>query len=158
MMARWMFLAAGLYVVLCTERSVLGAGDGQPAASNSPQQLSGPLDILEKFDIGPSQIESFFSGQPLSASEEDVLVKILHHFPRLGLDNLMRWRQKGVSWEQVAAAPVEHRMQVFRLAGRVKRVEAVRLLPERGALYEFDHYYRVPIGLRDSAYEGIVAA
>src|SRR5262245_45767362 len=109
-MARGMFLAAGLYLVLITEYSVRGAGDTPINASNGTQQLSGPLEILEKFDIGPSQIESFFSGQPLSAGEEDVLVKILYHFPRLGLDNLMRWRQKEVTWGQVVAAPAEHRM------------------------------------------------
>jgi len=51
---------------------------------------SGPLEIFERFDIGPSQIEGFISGQPLSPSEEDVLIKIIYRFPRLGLDNLQR--------------------------------------------------------------------
>jgi len=116
------------------------------------------VEILEKFDIGPSQIESFFSGQPLSAAEEDVLVKMLYHFPRMGLDNLQRWRQKGVNWSQVEGQPAEHRMQVFRLLGRVKHVEAVRLLPEQAQLYEFDHYYRAQIALSSSPYEALVAA
>jgi hypothetical protein len=151
-------LAVTAYLVLSTQYSVLSAAESAPAASNLQPQPAGPLEILEKFDIGPSQIESFFSGQPLSAAEEDVLVKILYHFPRLGLDNLMRWRQKGVTWEQVAAAPVEHRMQVFRLTGRVKHVEAVRLLPEQAELFEFDHYYRARVTLADSPNEALVAA
>src|SRR5438093_8343257 len=109
-MVRLLSVAASLYLVLSTQYSVQSADD-------VPAQPSGPLEILEKFDIGPSQIESFFSGQPLSTSEEDVLVKILYHFPRLGLDNLMRWRQKAVGWQELAAAPVEHRIQVFRLLG-----------------------------------------
>src|SRR5262245_23856226 len=158
MMARWILLAAVLYSALGTRYSVRGAADAPVTTSTGPQQLSGPLEILEKFDIGPSQIESFFSGQPLSAGEEDVLVKILYHFPRLGLDNLQRWREKSVTWEHVAAAPVDHRMQVFRLAGRVKHLEAVRLLPEQAELYEFDHYYRARIALADSPHEVLVAA
>jgi hypothetical protein len=158
MTVRWMILAAGLYFVLSADHSVHGAGDAPTTPNNGPQQLSGPLEILEKFDIGPSQIENFFSGQPLSAAEEDVLVKILYHFPRLGLDNLQHWRQKGITWVQLAGAPVEHRMQVFRLAGRVKHVEAVRLLPEQAELYEFDHYYRARIALAGSPYEVLAAA
>jgi hypothetical protein len=150
-------LAIAACLVLSTQYSVLSAGDAPPAANNSTVP-AGPLKILEKFDIGPSQIESFFSGQPLSAGEEDVLVKILYHFPRLGLDNLQRWRQQEVGWEQVAAKPVEHRVQVFRVSGRAKHVEAVRLLPEQAELYEFDHYFRVRVALAGSPYEAVVAA
>src|SRR5436305_3116149 len=155
MMARLLFISACLYFVLSTEYSVLSGEDTPSAAPPAP---SGPLEILEKFDIGPSQIESFFSGQPLSAREEDVLVRILYHFRRLGLDNLLRWRQNGVGWEQLAAEPVEHRMQVFRVSGRAKYVEAVRLLPEQAEIYEFDHYFRVRIALSGSPDQAVVAA
>src|SRR6185369_10779095 len=106
---------------------------------------SGPLEILERFDIGASQIEGFISGQPLLPSEEDVLIKILYRFPRLGLDNLQRWRQKGVSFDKIAAAPAEHRGQVFRLVGRAQRVERKPLLAEQKELFEFGHYYLVTI-------------
>ncbi len=152
MVARRFFsMACAYFVVLNTQYAVQSAED-------LPRQPTGPVEILEKFDIGPSQIESFFSGQPLSAAEEDVLVKMLYHFPRMGLDNLQRWRQKGVNWSQVEGQPAEHRMQVFRLLGRVKHVEAVRLLPEQAQLYEFDHYYRAQIALSSSPYEALVAA
>src|SRR5437868_8276158 len=142
MIVRRILLTAALSLVPSTEYSVLHA---QSAPTATAPQPSSPLEILEKFEIGPSQIESFFSGQPLSAREEDVLVRILYHFRRLGLDNLQRWRQNGVGWEQLAAEPVEHRMQVFRVSGRAKYVEAVRLLPEQAEIYEFDHYFRVRI-------------
>jgi hypothetical protein len=38
---------------------------------------SGPKEILERYDIGESQLAGFFSGQPLGPSEEEVLAKIL---------------------------------------------------------------------------------
>jgi hypothetical protein len=119
---------------------------------------AGPDEILARFDIGPSQLESFFSGQELSPSEEDVLVKVLYRFPSLGLDNLLRWRQHGIGWDQLAAAPAEHRAKVFHLAGRAKRVKKRQLLPEQVELYEFDHYYLVTLALVGSPYEALIAA
>jgi hypothetical protein len=131
-----------------------------PPRSTEPvlRPPAGPAEVLERFDVGPSQLESFFSGQPLSPGEEDVLVKILFRFPRLGLENLARWRQRGLNWDQLAGSPADHRAKVFHLAGRVKRVEKQTLLPEQVELYEFGHYYRVKLALSDSPYEALVAA
>jgi hypothetical protein len=114
-------------------------------------------EILERYDVGPSQLEMLLSGQPLSPAEEDVLVKILYHFPRLGLENIARWRERTADWDKVAAAPAEYRAKLFLLRGRAKRVEQAALLPEQSRLYELKHYYRVTIDLDDSPYEAIVA-
>ena len=127
---------------------------GEPAL----RPPAGPEEVLARFDIGASQLEGFFDGQPLSPSEEDVLVKILFHFPRLGLDNLMRWRQRGVGWDQVIAAPSQNRAKVFHLSGRAKRAVKQSLLPEQAELYEFDHYYRVTLELNDSPCEVLLTA
>src|SRR5262249_50696782 len=91
-------------------------------------------------------------------SEEDVLIKVLYRFPSLGLDNLLRWRQRGIGWDQLAAAPAEHRTKIFPLSGRAKRVEKRQLLPEQIELYEFDHYYLVKLALDNSPYEALIAA
>jgi hypothetical protein len=118
----------------------------------------GPREILERYDVGPSQLESFFSGEPLSPSENDVLVKILYHLPRMGLENLQRWRQPGVAWDHVASAPAEYRAKVFHLEGRVQRVERQELLPEQAELLEFRYYYRVTLALADSPHVALVCA
>ena len=117
-----------------------------------------PREVLQRYDIGPSQIEGFFSGQPLMPSEEDVLVKILYRLPRLGLDNLQRWRQTKVTWDQLAAAPAEHRVEVFHVRGRVKQVTKQPLLPEQAELFEMEHYYRVQLELADSPYQALLLA
>jgi hypothetical protein len=117
---------------------------------------SGPKEILERYDIGESQLAGFFSGQPLGPSEEEVLAKILFHFPRFGLDNVERWRKKDVSWDQLAAAPAEHRAEIFPVRGRVKQVARQKLLPELAELLEFDHYFRVTLEIVDSPYQAIV--
>jgi len=118
---------------------------------------SGPKEILERYDIGESQLAGFFNGQPLGPSEEEVLAKILYHYSRFGLDNVERWRKVGVTWDQVAAAPGEHRAEIFPIRGRAKLVEEIKLLPELAELLEFGSYYRVMISIADSPYQAIVS-
>ena len=117
---------------------------------------SGPREILERYEIGPSQLDSLFNGQPLGPGDEDVIVKILFRFPRLGLDNIQRWRKTDVTWDQLSAAPKEYRVEFFPLRGRVKRVEKQELLPELAALYEFTDYYRVTMQLEGAPYQAII--
>ena len=130
----------------------------EPARTSEPvlRPASGPKEILERYNIGESQLAGFFSGQPLGPSEEEVLAKILFHYSRFGLDNIERWRTTGVSWDQVAAAPAEHRAAILPLRGRVTRVEESKLLPEVAELLEFGSYYRVTMQLADSPYQAIV--
>jgi hypothetical protein len=85
-------------------------------------------------------------------------LKILYCYPRLGLDHLERWRKRGITSDQLAAAPAEHRAEVFRVVGRVKKVERQKLLPEQAELYQFDHYYRVNISLDRSPYQALLFA
>ncbi|MEX2176677.1 MAG: hypothetical protein WD872_20085 [Pirellulaceae bacterium] len=115
-----------------------------------------PREILERYDIGPSQLDSFVQGQPLGPGEEDVLAKILFRFSRLGLDNIQRWTKKNVAWDQLAAAPNDYRAEFFSLRGRVTRVEEHPLLPELAELLEFDRYYRVTLELDDAPYQALI--
>ena len=115
-----------------------------------------PREILQRYDIGPSQLEGFFQGQPLEAGEEDVLAKILLRFPRLGLVNIERWRRKDVTWDQLAAGPSDYRAEIFPLRGRATRVEERKLLPELAELMEFEKYYQVAVDVEDSPYRALV--
>jgi hypothetical protein len=143
-----------------------GETSGPPALpwERLPPRISEPIlrppasarEILQRYDIGPSQLDGFFQGQPLGPGEEDVLAKILYRFSRLGLDNLERWRRKDATWDQVAAAPADFRAEVFHLRGRAKRVEEHKLLPELAELFEFDKYYRVTLAIDDSPYQALI--
>lgn len=117
---------------------------------------AGPREILQRYEIGPSQLESFFHGQPLGPGEEDVLAKILYRYSRLGLDNIERWRKQDVTWDQLAASPSDYRAEIFALRGRATHVEEHRLLPELAELFEFDKYYRVTLDLDDSPYRALI--
>lgn len=177
------FASAGLMIALAALNAAAqepsaqesSAQDPAPAPASKPKTAGGlpwvtpprtsepilrppgsPVEILERYDIGPSQLAGFFNGQPLGPSEEEVLVKILYRFSRFGLDNVVRWRKKDVTWDQLAAAPAEHRAEIFLIRGRVKRVEKQELLPEWVELFEFGHYYRVVLDIDDSAYQALI--
>jgi len=159
-----MILLAGAAPPRCRAQDAAASPAGKlPWAKSAPAALSvirpaaAASEILERYDVGPSQLEMLLSGQALSPAEEDVLVKILYHFPRLGLENIARWRERSADWDRVAAAPAEYRAKLFFLRGRAKRVERAELLPEQSRLYELQHYYRVTIDLDDSPYEAVVS-
>jgi hypothetical protein len=115
-----------------------------------------PREILERYEIGASQLEGFFSGEPLGPGEEDVLAKILFRIPRLGREFFEAWRIKDVTWDQLAASPGEYRAQLFALRGKATQVTEHRILPELAELVEFESYYRVRIELTDSPFQAIV--
>lgn len=120
------------------------------------RQPASPVEVLERFNIGDSQIASFISGLPIESGEEDVLVRILYRYPRLGRDNLLRWRQKDVSWDQLIADPNPRRGQIFLLKGEVQQIEAIALLPELVRLLEYKKYYRVEMKLDGSEQRAVV--
>lgn len=163
--------------------AAIAAQDARPPAEARPQlQKAGPREplpwetppprvgepilrppasareILERLDIGESQLTSFFNGEPLTPSEEDVLVKILFRIPRIGLDNLQRWRQTNVTWDQLAAAPAEHRVEVFHVRGRVRHVARQPLLPEQVELFELPAFYRVTLDIEGAPYQAVLLA
>ena len=117
-----------------------------------------PLEVLKNFSISESQLESFFSGQALGTAEEEVLAKILYRWPRLGQDNVESWRQTKVTWDQLVAAPGDHRAEIFHLRGRVTMVRKVPLPPEIAERLEFGHYYSAAVSIHDSPYTAQICA
>lgn len=131
---------------------------GQDSAALVLPVASGPLETLRKFNIGDSQFESFFNGEPLGPAEEETLAKILYRWPRLGQDNVESWRQEKTTWDQLAAAPVEHRGEIFHLRGRVTSVRKAPLAPEIAQRLEFEDYYSATVQLHNSPYIAQVCA
>lgn len=114
-------------------------------------------EIMEKYDIGESQLEGFFAGQPLTPSEEEVLVRILYRLPRIGLENIQKWRKPEVQLGELVADPGQHRLDVIPLQGRLIGVEKKDVTPELAARLEFKNYYLARITLVGSDFEAMVA-
>jgi hypothetical protein len=145
-------------IVLLNFLLVPAAALAQDAENTAKQPALSAAQMLERFGVDASQQAAFFSGQPLTTSEEDVLAKVLYQVPRLGRDNLHRWRQATVPFDALRANPAAHRFEVFRLQGRVIQVTKRALLAEQAELYEFGHYYLVTIALAHSPHQALVAA
>jgi hypothetical protein len=109
------------------------------------KRLSSAREMLALFNVGDSELQQFVDGRPLVADEEESLWKILFNMPRFGLDKLHAWRRDGVAWQQLADEPERHRIEVFGLKGRVRRVTRRELPPESAARMEFAHFYQVDL-------------
>ena len=118
--------------------------------------IASPREFLEKYGFGESQWAGFFSGQPLSAAEEESLVLILSLYPRFGQEQVEAWAVRDVSWDQLAAAGADHRAKILPLTGRVKRVAKIDLPAEVAARCDFDHYYQVRMQIFDAPYVAVV--
>jgi hypothetical protein len=114
-------------------------------------------EIMEKYDIGESQLAGFFDNQPLSPSEEDVLARLLFRLPRIGLENLERWRKPEIQLEQLLVNSTSHRLEVIPLEGRLTGVAKMEVPPELAIRLEFKHYYLARVSLRENSYEGLIA-
>jgi len=113
-------------------------------------------EVFARYDIGPAQFSRFVDGGPISSGEEEVLVKILLRFSRLGLENIHRWRKTDVNWNAIAAATHQRQGELFVIRGRAKLVTEHPLPPELAGRLEFAHYYAVNLAIEHSPHEALV--
>jgi len=116
-------------------------------------------EILDKYDIGASQLDGFFNNEPLTVAEEEVIVRILYRLPRIGLENIQKWRKPDVDFAQllVAENAKTHRLDVIPLKGRLLAVEKKEVSPELASRLEIKHFYLARIALSGQDMEAIVA-
>lgn len=138
--------------------SLCGNAAAQEKASSVLRPPGSALEVLRTFDIGDSQLGSFFNGQPLGAGEEEVLAKILYRWPRFGQEHVEAWRQKNVSWDELVADPIGHRGEIHHFRGRVTHARKITFAPEVAERLEYDHYFAATIKLHDSPYVGQIYA
>jgi hypothetical protein len=118
---------------------------------------SGVREILEKYDIADSQLAGFFNGEPLTPSQEDVLIRILFRLPRIGYESIHKWRKPELTLDQLVADTATHRLEVIPLKGRLRAVEQREVAPELAVRLEMKHYHLARIHLTDLGYEAVVA-
>ncbi len=107
------------------------------------QELAGPRQLLELFNVDSSLLSRFADGRPLHPDEYETLYRVLYRIPRFLPHDLLRWRSDEWDWEAVLDQPEEYRADSVRLTGRVRRVEREALIPEAARVLEYDHFYRV---------------
>jgi hypothetical protein len=115
-------------------------------------------EMFERIGLDSDGFANVADDVPLSAVEDSLLLRMLDRLPRLGRDNLQRWRQQDADWKALTASPGEHRGEVFFLRGRAKRVEKIALTPDEAELHEFGHFYHVSAELGDSKTPAVIFA
>jgi hypothetical protein len=109
-------------------------------------------------NIDDSELARLQDGQPLNSDDEETITRILYRLPAFALDDVERLQQKDVSLGQLAAEPANHRVEIFRIAGRVQLAERVELLPEAAERLEYDHYFQVAVEPDDADFPVLVCA
>lgn len=118
---------------------------------------AGVGEILERYDIGPTQLEGLINLQPLGMSEEETLVRIMYRLPRIGLESIEKWRRSEVQLDRLVADPTEYRLDVIPLQGRLIGLERRDVSPELGQRLEIPHYYLARVDLVGQGHDALVA-
>ncbi|HUE70791.1 MAG TPA: hypothetical protein VMP01_07865 [Pirellulaceae bacterium] len=113
--------------------------------------IAGPREFLTRYGIVASQWDSFQSGQPLSAAEEEVVIRLLHLYSRFGQENVEAWTKDELTPQVLADSAEEQRGEIVHLSGKVRRLALVKLIPEVATRYEFSQYYQVVLQIEGGA-------
>jgi hypothetical protein len=111
------------------------------------RQLQNAKELLELLGVDASQWNNFFHDQPLSESDQEWIIRILYHLPRLGGEHLHQWRKTDWKYDDVVAEPAKWQGEILHLEGRIKHLQTITLLPEVADRYGFDRYYQATLTL-----------
>lgn len=171
-------LLVALLALPCTALAAAGQQDEQQLQQNEPtaqraaelpwettrkppklpgRKFENAKELLELLGVDASQWNNLFHNQPLGPNDEERINRILYLAPRVGGENMHRWRKTDWSFADISEAPARHQGEVLLLRGRATRCERVPLVAELADRYEFTHYYRVHLALEDE-HQAIVCA
>ena len=111
--------------------------------SSVAPSITGPRDLLARFDINDEALAKLVDGAPLTGEEQQLLLRILYRLPLLTPESLARWSHTDLSDEQIAEDPAKYRAELFAIDGRVASVARVDLPADSAAALDFPHYWRV---------------
>ena len=113
------------------------------AAESRPFVASGPRAALELMGIGQKHFDRFIDGRPWHEDEEQVLMKLMY---RIGRDyevgDVEQWSHGMFRTADVRDYPGAYRGEVFRVLGRVVRVEPREPDAKLAETLNLDRYYR----------------
>ena len=118
-------------------------------------QITSARQLLVTLD--DSQLENFYDRQPLNVNEDETLYRILFRLPNVGQHHVERLVTRDVAWQTLVDDPAPHRIEIFKLKGRVKKVVRAELLPEMAQRLEFERFYKVTLQLDDCVLDDLRA-
>lgn len=114
----------------------------QDAVSETLPAINGPRDLMRLQGIDDSHFNLLTDGVPWQESENETLLKIIYGLHRAFRPvDMESWSLGKPNLAELAATPDRYRGEIFRLAGRVTSVEAIRPVPEVARRFELNEYY-----------------
>lgn len=153
-----------LGLLLCCATAAHAQAEGNDSAANTAApatdaaapaevSVSGARELLELYGVGPERLEQLTDGTPLQGAEQDVLLRLLTAIGRFDLLEIYQWTATDRSWREAVGEPAPHRGEIYMIAGRVRKVEAVAAPPELAARFDIDEYFRCEVMLEDESQE-----
>ena len=127
--------------------------DANPAATTTRKTLTA-RELLVNLD--DSQLQAFMDGRSLVVDEDESLIRVLFRVPKFGQNAVEELARDPGDWKAFFDEPDNRRVQIYRLRGRVQKVERSDLIPEQRDRYDYDHFYRVTMQLADSPYRATI--
>ncbi|MHC4400134.1 MAG: hypothetical protein ACYTG0_10685 [Planctomycetota bacterium] len=119
-------------------RGVLAGPDSEAATT-----IDGPRDLFDLRGIDQSHFDQLTDHEAWQEGENEVLLKIMYRLYRdFPMANVESWSRGAPDPAGLAEAPDRFRGEIFRLAGRLTRVEVVRPAAEVARKFELNEYYR----------------
>ncbi len=128
------------------------AGSGQ--VSRDP--IKDARQWLRSLQLDDSHFAVVTDGEPVGASEEELLWKLLYWARRLDPVNLERWMRRGWALERLAADAPAQRGELFELRGRVRRVEPLSPPVEAAERLDLPKYFRCEFVLEPGGKSAVV--
>ncbi len=104
-----------------------GASAQQAPSADSPSEtaISGPRDLLRRYGIWESHIRQLVDGQPIHGDETETLLRVIPRIRNFRRVDVERWAHQLQDPSDLAADSADSRGEIFRLDGRVTRVEVL---------------------------------
>jgi hypothetical protein len=124
----------------------------------SLQPFSNSRELLESLGVEESHFRLLVDGQPLDASEQEPLLRVLYAIRKCPLVEIERFARTNFRPSDIREAGHELRGEIFRLRGEVKRVTIEKPLAEAVDRYELKQFYRCQVLLREHATPATIVA
>ncbi len=143
------------FVLLCgsAQADARGPGPPEPTATkpSTTEPATGlpesPRELLELYGVDESHFNKLRDGEPLSAAEEEIILKVIFRVRDFSPANTAQWLRPDVGFDRLLSEPSEHRGELFPLVGRVLESEAANPPAEVVDRYQIRQYYRCRVQL-----------
>ena len=136
--------------------SFVSTAHGSAEPSLPPALGSGPREVLRAYGLDDAFWAGLRDGRPWHADEDEILLKVLYRVRGFALADIEGWSRGPPEPATLAASPADHRGEIFRLAGEVVSVSAVRPARDVAERFELPEYYACELLLADGGQPAVV--